>query len=293
MYLKILLSLLQNFNDVLGEKKIIIYELLVISILAITSFIIQHLAGDIPVELFSFPLNILTIALWLVILGWLYRARERSQCAQSLLSMRATILSLALMVVLGVLFGIQHSPQTTSWPAAAALLFILSHLVLVTLRGLRDGRGKLRTRFILNHLGLILALGAGFWGAADREELRVIVERDVATNVAYTRNHNKSILGYEMTMTDFSIEYFDTGTPSSFEAKVIVDGEEVTLRVNHPYNRTLSETLYLMSYDAERTNEARYCIVEIVREPWRWLTVAGIAMLIAGAVLMFVQSKRG
>jgi uncharacterized membrane protein HdeD (DUF308 family) len=32
--------------------------------------------------------------------------------------------------------------------------------------------------------------------------------------------------------------------------------------------------------------------VEVVREPWRLLTVAGIVMLIAGAVLMFAAGPR-
>jgi hypothetical protein len=72
---------------------------------------------------------------------------------------------------------------------------------------------------------------------------------------------------------------------------VTVDSKNVTLRVNHPYNRTLSETIYLISYDGERPTDARYCILEVVREPWRWVTVAGIVMLIAGAILMFIQGK--
>lgn len=259
--------------------------------IAIASFALQHLIGDFPVALFSFPLNILTLALWLAVLVWLYRSRHSSKVAQSLLSMRATILSLLLMVALGITFGVQQKPLTTSWAATAALLFTLSHLVMITLRGWRNSEGKPRIRFILNHLGLALALSAGFWGAPDREELRVIIERDTPTNIAYTKEGSRSILDYEMAMTDFAIEFFDTGAPSSFEAKVCVDGEDVTLRVNHPYNRTFSETIYLISYDGEQPTDARYCILEVVREPWRWVTVAGIVMLIAGAILMFIQGK--
>lgn len=267
------------------------WELVAVSTIAILSFVVQHLTGDISITLFRFPLNILTLALWLAALVWLYRSRHSSQVAQSLLSMRATILSLLLMVALGITFGVQHNPLTTSWAATLALLFILSHLVMITLRGWRNGEGKPRIRFILNHLGLALALGAGFWGAPDREELRIVAERDIPTNIAYTKEGHRSVLDYKVAMTDFAIEFFDTGTPSSFEAKVSIDGEDVTLRVNHPYNRTLSETIYLISYDGERPTDARYCILEVVREPWRWVTVAGIVMLIAGAILMFIQGK--
>lgn len=264
---------------------------MVISTITVASFVVQHLIGDVPVALFSFPLNILTLALWLVALVWLYRSRHSSKVAQSLLSMRATTLSLLLMVALGITFGVQRQALTTSWAASAAILFILSHLALITLRGWRDGNNKPRIRFILNHLGLILALGAGFWGAPDREELRVIVERDTPTNIAYTKDGSRSVLDYDMSMTNFAIEFFDTGVPSSFEANVRIDKEDVTLRVNHPYNRTFSETIYLISYDGEQPTDARYCILEVVREPWRWVTVAGIVMLIAGAILMFIQGK--
>lgn len=291
MYLIFLLSLPQNWRGVSNNRRVIICELLAVSTIAIATFVVQHLVGEINVALFSFPLNILLMSLWLLVLVWLYSSYRTSQALQSLMSMRATILSLLLMVVVGITLGVQHTPMSASWPVATAILFILTHLTLVTIRGLRDRYGKLRIRFILNHLGFIIALSAGFWGAADREELRVIVERDTPSNIAYTKSGSRSILGYDMLMTDFSIEYFDTGTPSVFESKLLVDGQEVTLRVNHPYNRTWSETIYLISYDAEQPYDARYCIVEVVREPWRWLTVAGIMMLITGAVLMFIQGK--
>ena len=77
-----------------------------------------------------------------------------------------------------------------------------------------------------------------------------------------------------------------------FEAVVAVDGEPVTLRVNHPHHRTWNQSLYLVSYEEQSPDAVRYCVVEVVREPWRWLTVAGIVMLIAGAVLMFAAGPR-
>ncbi len=251
----------------------------------------QYFVGDLPVELFRFPLNVIIMALWGVALAWLYRNRSSSAIAASLLSMRATTLALGLMIALGIIFGLELSPQTTAWPAVVAILFILTHLALVTLREARATDGRLRPRFILNHAGLLLALGAGFWGAPDRVELRAVVERDKPTNVAFTQSHSTTLLDYDMQLDDFRIEYFASGAPSLFEADVRIDQKSVTLRVNHPYNRTPSETVYLLSYDSERPNDARYCIVEIVREPWRWLSVAGIALLAAGAVLMFVQGK--
>lgn len=269
-----------------------VYEIIVVGVSAIALFAMQHIVGEFPVTLFRFPLNILVAALWCALLVGIYRKRSTSRLSQALLSMRATILSLSLIITLGIVLGLQAKPHTESWPVVGAILFVLSHLVLITIRGARDGQHRLRIRFLLNHLGLILAIGAGFWGAPDREELRVIVESDKPTNEAYRSDGKMTLLDYNMQLSDFDIEYYDTGTPSAFKAGVVVDGREQTLRVNHPYNRTLSETIYLISYDTERGADARYCIVEVVREPWRWLSVAGIVMLMAGAVLMFIQGKR-
>ena len=101
-----------------------------------------------------------------------------------------------------------------------------------------------------------------------------------------------TMLDCELQLVDFKIDYYAEGQPSMFEATVAVDGESATLRVNHPHHRTWSEMIYLVSYDTESPDRARYCVVEVVREPWRWLSVVGIVMLIAGAVLMFARGPR-
>ena len=66
------------------------------------------------------------------------------------------------------------------------------------------------------------------------------------------------------------------------------------IEVNDPYTYTLGEDVYLVGYDAAAGSESAYCILEIVREPWKYVTVAGIVLLLAGAVLLFIggPSKR-
>ena len=292
VYLKIFYTFIPKYREVSEGRKHIATELLVISVVALLAVLAEWSIGSLPLELFRAPLNILLLALWVIATLWLYRHRATSAIARSLLSTRATWLSLALLVILGILFGLATTPATTSWPAAAAILFILTHLLLVTLRGARRSDGGWRVSFMLNHLGLLLALGSGFWGAADRVELRAIVGHDAAATEVYSESGGRTLLDYELSLQEFRIDYFVGGTPAAFEADVVIDGEATTLRVNHPYNRTLSETIYLLGYDVEQPEAARYCILEVVREPWRWLTFSGIVMLIAGAVFMFIQGRR-
>ncbi len=268
-------------------------ELLVVGALALLSAIVQIVVGNFPLSLFRFPLSLILFVAWVAMIAILYKRFGESRVVQSLLSRRATWLSIGLLVAVGLWLGLQREPASTAWPTVVALLFVLLHLALVTLRGWRN-EGGVRWRFLLNHLGLWLALTAGFWGAPDREELRSIVARDVPTHEVFDSEGRISRVEYELQLADFEVKYYADGTPSSFVAQVVVDGRQVALQVNHPYRRTWNETLYLVSYDAAPQGEqVQYCIVEIVRDGWRWLALTGIVMMLAGAVLLFFAGPRG
>ena len=253
------------------------------------SFIVEACFGSFPVSLFRFPLNILVLTLWMVLIVMLYRGRATNACARFMLSREATWLALAMVVAIGITLGLQRKPSSTAWPVVCSLLFVQSHLLLVILRGWRNKKG-IRWRFCMTHIGLLLALGAGYWGAPDREQLRTPV-LPYPSNEAYTMEGEERCLPYTMELKDFSIEQSENGTPTHYEAQLMVDDALVTLRVNHPYARTLSEKIYLVSFSTSPSGE-RYAIVEIVSEPWQWLSAAGIIMLIAGAMLLFIQGPR-
>ena len=76
----------------------------------------------------------------------------------------------------------------------------------------------------------------------------------------------------------------------NYRALIDVDGKKVELRVNHPYRISISEDVYLTSYDRDNP-EPQYCIVEVVRQPWKYLIWAGIVMMMAGGILMFARGK--
>lgn len=260
-----------------------------VAAVAVVTLILEAWIGPFPVELFRFPLNVLTMVLWLLALGYLYRNRTTSEMARLLLSREATYLSLFILAATGIALGLERKPSTDAWPVVIGLFFVLSHTTLVILRGWRNSSG-VRWRFMITHLGLLLALGAGFWGAPDREQLRMATTSE-PTNEAYTMSGAPRMLPYDIALTDSRIELSSSGTPTLYEATITVEGVERRLRVNHPYDRTIAEKIYLISFGTTTTGE-RYAIIEIVREPWQWITALGIVMLIAGAVLLFVRGPR-
>lgn len=261
----------------------------VVAVVAVALIVMEVSVGSFPCDIFRFPVNILAMALWLALLGIVYKQRATSPVARFMLSRRAVWLSFTLVAGVGIALGLERKPSSDAWVVVAAILFILSHLVLITLRGWRTAQG-VRWRFTLLHLGLILALGAGFWGAPDREQLRIAIDRE-PNDEAYTMSGARRILDYELTLEDYDIRLDDSGMPRHYEAVVGIDGESHAIRVNHPYARSWQEKIYLISI-GEGTSGEVYCIVEIVREPWQWLSMAGIVMLIAGAVMMFLGGPR-
>ena len=255
---------------------------------ALIALILDITVGNFPYQIFCFPLNILVIALWLTIIVCSYRNRKESRFAKLMLSHGATWLALSLMAVVGVVLGLQRYPATTSWCVIVTILFVLTHLAFVILRGWRVN-GRVRVRFILTHVGLWLALGAGFWGAPDREQLRLAVD-STPTNEAYTMQGTLHIMPYEICMEELIVERNEQGVATNYEARVRVANESVVLRVNHPYNRTLSQKIYLAS--VKESSEGSYAIIEVVDEPWQWLSMAGIVMLILGGLLLFLRGPQ-
>lgn len=260
-----------------------------IAAIAVITVAAELVFGSFPVAIFSFPINVLSLALWLTLLSIIYKQRQSSPIARFMLSQGAVWLSFTLMAAVSIFLGLERKPSSDSWPVIIAILFILSHLVLITMRGWRNTKG-VRWRFTILHLGLILALGAGFWGAPDREQLRIAVDSR-PNDEAYYTDGTPHILGHTLRLEDYDIEYSESGAPEHYEAIVAIDDTLATISVNHPYALTWSERIYLISLGQSPTGET-YCILEIVSEPWQWLSTAGIVMLIIGAVMMFIGGPR-
>lgn len=271
----------------MNAKKVVVFESIAVAAVVATALLLQLLVGNFPLDIFAFPLNIVAMALWVAVAFIIYKNRATSTLAQSLLSMRATWLSLGTMVAIGLYLGLQSDPNSTAWLVVVGILFTLTHLLLITMRGWRTSCG-IRWRFTLLHAGLIIALGAGFWGAPDRVQLRTMVTPMKPTTHAYHLDGTMTKIDYELQLRELDAKYNESGMPTHFSATIAVDNKDVTLYVNHPYNRTISEKIYLVSVNAQGS----YCVVEIVREPWQWASLAGIVLLLVGAFMLFLRGPR-
>lgn len=272
-------------------SKLTVIESVAVAITVAVALLLQYTVGDFPLDIFAFPLNIAVLVLWLIVVYMLYNNRNSLALAQSLLSIRATWLSLGSIVATGIYLGLEREPSSTSWLVVVAILFTLTHLLLITMRGWRTPKG-IRWRFTLLHIGLIVTLGAGFWGAPDREQLRMALKENKPIEMAYHTDGTATRIDHKITLCDLEATYTESGAPTYFAATIEIEGASHTISVNHPFNRTLSEKIYLVSIGNDPVDGTPYCVVEIVREPWQWLSLTGIAMLLAGAVMLFIRGPR-
>lgn len=274
------------------DHRSFITDILSVGVAFLTTTLLALAIGEFPKDILSAPLNIVVLALWELFMVELNRGRISKKLLQYMLSQRATRVSLLLLVVVGILLGTDTTPTPSSWFVVFSLLFILTHLGLVVLRGCKVGK-TLRLGFTLNHLGLWLAITSLLFGAPDIKRSRVVVPPHRALCEGYNMQGEVVYLGYDIELQDFEVEYHSSGAPSSFEARIRVDDKVGSVRVNDPFRRSFSELIYLVSYEMEPEGGCRYALFEVVREPWYPITITGIVMLLAGAVLMFINGPKG
>lgn len=256
------------------------------------SFVLEIINPGFPADFFAFPLNLAVLVLHLILIWYLYSEKRDCAFVRWLLSPAATVSAIGIFALSCLVAGLSSDRSLTgSWWFVAVVFYFLSVLLIVTLRGIGK-KTRLRPVFAANHLGLLIALGAAFWGSADNDECRLLLKPSEAVSEGWRMDGSRVVLADEFVLEDFSVDYYDNNVPSVFEARINVgnknvkgDNKKVLLKVNKPFSLSFAEKLYLNSYDAA----SGACVVRIVREPWTAAIYLGIILMLCGAFLLFVK----
>lgn len=247
----------------------------------------QLLLPAFPEDFFAFPVNGALVLLAVTGLWVLRKERPASPAVRLLSSPSTTCILLALLVLSCLTLGLTSSPSPSSWWFFFLFTALTLHLLMVFYAGAFRRRPH-RLRFILIHGGLLLALLGSFAGAPDTAEWRLPVDKKRPTRQAYTPQNGKIYLPHSLQLKDFDVTYYPNGLPQDFRADLLLDQtEDIALSVNHPYALSLTDDLYLVDY--EHTPEPLFCIVQLVRQPWKYVLGTGIWLLLGGCLLLFVQ----
>lgn len=270
-------------------------SVLIVLTIFITGLLIQAFAGYFPAEAFAFPINAAVLFAALAGLWVLWREKPGGAVCRWLASGNASIALIAAFLICCLILGMkmQHADAVSfpgfgnvrrTWWFILISIALMANLFMVIL-----SRRKKGIRFILNHIGVLVALIGCFFGAPDHTVSRAIVSGE-AVHEAVGENGEIVPLPAAMKLDGFNVELDQRGNVRNYRALIDVDGKKVELRVNHPYRISISEDVYLTSYDRNNP-EPQYCIVEVVRQPWKYLIWAGIVMMMAGGILMFARGK--
>ena len=253
--------------------------------------VLQLLSGDFPSSFFEFPVNVAALMLWASVIWVIFREYPESAAEGLLASRQTTYITLCAFLAVCIVQGFSPVKITCTWWFIAAVFALISHLLMVFLRGALRTRPH-RTRFILNHGGLLLALAAGLFGSPDTKEWRTVVDMLHGTAQAVDEHGHLAGLQHELRLEGVSADSYSNGVPKNYEASVLLDStESIILRVNHPYAISWCDDMYLAGVNgmSDGNIHAGSCVIQIVRHPWKYVEWAGIIMLMAGSAMLFLS----
>ncbi|MGN1263170.1 MAG: cytochrome c biogenesis protein ResB [Prevotella sp.] len=256
---------------------------------------LQLFVGNIDTRLFAFPVGLTLGVAWTAILYVVDKEYGHRRWVASLRSPRAAYTLLALVAAFCVLGGSvpKMAGFTTSLPFVALLLALLTNILLVMFHRLHSFSIRRDTTFLAIHLGLCVALFGGMMGAGDTRETYAIVSQGEDVEKAYDKKGHSLPLGYSLRLNTFDIEKNKAdGSPVQYSAGLLVDGIPRQIAVNSPLAVTFGEDIYLMNYDI-KSNGTPTCVLQIVRQPWKYVTLTGIIMLLAGVTFYLTATTKG
>lgn len=288
---------------------------LILSFILLGALLMQCVFGNVALRYFAFPMNLI-IGFGILFLLWTGRDKWWvKECS----SLPVSLAGMGLMGICGLILGLfpQLSLQdagtrnsfanllgcyqfTTSYLFIASLLiflWVLGSVIVVRLKV----RSMPNIGFALAHFGLWLAVFAGTFGSADTYKVKLAVYRDKPARIAFEQSGDSFHLPYEIRMDNFEVirsgsDVSDTpGYIRNYEATIsVLKNDEATVypvRVNHPVVFE-GDRIYLSGYDMRLGENTRYCVLQIVRQPWEKFILAGILMMLAGFVFLFITGFR-
>ena len=249
---------------------------------------LQLMFGNINVEFFSFPIGLVLGVAGIALLYVAHREFGGGRFITYFRSARMAYVLLALVACCCVAGGAvpAFARFTTSVPFVGLLVALLAHLALVMMHRLRKFSLGRDGAFACVHLGIWLALFSGMTGAADTARLHALLAVGEDVSTAYDENGCELPLRHTMRLQRFAIERNPANnTVVQFRAWLLVDDEPCELAVNSPHSVGLGEDIYLMSYHLNSSGtDVKDCVIQVVHEPWKYVTLLGIVMLLLGVV---------
>ena len=274
--------------------------------LLVVGLLLQLTIGPIDWDLFAAPVNYIVVALLLVFIGTMFLLRRKVYAFEWMMHFGAAIPCLCYAAGLTIVMGLTVQTQWGGILWLSQMLqfwpFVLIWTWMMVIAGLATLNHLLRWKwreipFIVNHLGVFLAIVCATLGSADLQELQMTVFGDSPEWRALSVDGAVVEPGLTIDLHQFTVDYYEDGTPKRFASDISVntdDGETFngTVEVNKPL-KVNGWKIYQYGYDVQRGPESPYSVFMLVRDPWLPAVYLGIFLMLAGALcLMFFMAPK-
>ena len=272
--------------------------------LILAGLMLELSVGPVNWDAFRWPVNGIVLAGFLTIIAIIFLLRKRVYGFQFIGTYKAAIPTLVYAVVLTIIMGLTRQTvdgvwlnnMLSFWPFVLIYVYIAVILGQIILRRLLHFQWKRDIPFLLNHLGLFLAMTTATLGNADMQRLKMITVKGEPEWRALTSQQQIVELPIAIELKDFIMETYDDGSPRRFASDIQIltqTGKNIqtTVEVNKPVEVD-GWKIYQYGYDTQMGAMSQTSILELVSDPWLPLVYTGIYMMLAGAVCMFLFGGR-
>ena len=277
--------------------------------LIIAGLMLELSSGPVDWDAFRWPINGIVLAGVLAFIAIIFLLRKRVYGLQFIGSYKAAIPALVYAVVLTITMGLTRQEvngtwlnnMLSFWPFVLIYVYVAVILGQIILRRIINCQLsivnlKRDIPFLLNHLGLFLALTSATLGNADMQRLKMITVKGEPEWRALTSQQQIVEMPIAIELKEFIMETYDDGSPRRFASDIQIltkTGKNIqtTVEVNKPVEVD-GWKIYQYGYDTQMGAMSQYSILELVSDPWLPLVYTGIYMMLAGAVCMFILGGR-
>jgi len=274
--------------------------------LLFAGLLLQVALGPIDWSLSAWPMNLILLALLLAVVGGMFALRHRVYAFEWMMHSGAAVPCLVYAAFLTILMGLLPQMRTGGVPWLSQMLrfwpFVLIWTWMMVISALAALNHLLRWKvreipFLLNHLGVVVAIVAATLGNADMQSLQLTAFTGEAEWRAVDETGRMVEPGIAIELKQFTMEEYPDHTPKRFASDVTVytkDGKNITgtVEVNKPL-KVNGWKIYQYGYDVMRGPESAYSVFQLVRDPWILWVYIGIFMMLAGAIcLMFFMAPK-
>ena len=260
--------------------------------------------GPVDWDAFRWPVNSIVLAGFLALIAIIFLLRKRVYGFQFIGTYKAAIPALVYAVVLTIIMGLTRQEvngtwlnnMLSFWPFVLIYVYIAVILGQIILRRMLHFQWKRDIPFLLNHLGLFLAMTTATLGNADMQRLKMITVKGEPEWRALTLQQQIVEMPIAIELKEFIMETYDDGSPRRFASDIQIltkTGKNIqtTVEVNKPVEVD-GWKIYQYGYDTQMGAMSQTSILELVSDPWLPLVYTGIYMMLAGAVCMFILGGR-